>query len=665
MEKTIKLNAKSSLDNNNIDIHKISGFEIMKEEKSNNPYANQYLVKRNNQFYTLYIYRYGEEINKEAFNKLIEIDGISNPVEMGSIQNRDYVLFENISGIELGDGYEDINLVEFMKSITSTLQNLHTNNLYHLNLNFESIKILSYEPLSILLDNLTCLSVNNSEKSKILTNTKGEGDFKSPEVSLGIASNKSDYWSLGIILHYILCKKYPEKNLFTQEVKIDESIDENCKKLLRGLLHIDINKRFAYEEIIDWLGGKEVEVSENKVFRYNSLEFSSIEQFILYLHKDKDGLDTFKKLLFRGYFDKYATRETLEKIKNSLGELNAFYYRYGRKNQKLLFEGLPLYLTELWLGKNYDNLHMIKDSSIKHLYFKFDFLKKYGDFDKLCSFDYLYGLNIELEKVKGLIDFELGSFGVEGFTYLKEAVTADLKINDTEYLVNSKLLEEIVRLDKNLDYFKLMGLYKDIDKIEKNKVVPLLKYRYFYPEFEFKGDFYSADLEKFIPLDYLNLKYYFIENKAKITELNELYKKDKDFILCKKNYLFTKYLMCQDANDNTILETFLVEKDKNYIDYLCYLYDITDNKRGFLENKEGILVVIAKSREKGVDLDYLLDKFTKAQIFALYKSYINNDIDTIVFLIKKVSSKIIKTFSIDNSNLDSIINDFKKLKDLI
>lgn len=665
MEKTIKLNAKSSLDNNNIDIHKINGFEIIKEEKSNNPYANQYLVKRNSQFYTLYIYRYGEEINKEAFNKLIEIDGISNPVEMGCIQNRDYVLFENFEGLLLEETYKKIKLKVFIESITSTLQNLHINGLYHLNLNFESIKVVSHEPLLILLDNLTCLSVNNSEKSKILTNTKGKGDFQSPEVSLGIASKKSDYWSLGIILHYILCEKYPEKNLFTQEVKIDDSIDDNYKKLLKGLLHIDINKRFAYEEIIDWLGGREVEVSENKVFRYNSLEFSSIEQFILYLHKNKEGLDIFKKLLFRGYFDKYATRETLEKIKNSLGELNAFYYRYGRKNQKLLFEGLPLYLTELWLGKNYDNLHMIKDSSIKHLYFKFDFLKEYGDYDKLCSFDYLYELNIELEKVKALIDFELGSFGVEGFTYLKEAVTADLKINDTEYLVNSKLLEEIVRLDKNLDYFKLMGLYKDIEGLEKNKVVPLLKYRYFYPEFEFKGDFYKADLIKFIPLDYINLKYYFIENKSNINEFNELYKKEKNFLYLKENFLFTKYLMSQDAKDNIILETFLVEKDKNYIDYLCYLYDTTDNKRGFLENKEGILVVIKKAREKGINLDYLLDKFTKSQIFDFYITYIKKDKETLLKMIKRISRKNIKDFSINNSDLDSIIDDFKKFEYLI
>lgn len=84
-------------------------------------------------------------------------------------------------------------------------------------------------------------------------------DFCSPEVVAGLESNeKSDIWSLGICLYYLLSGKLPFSGNITQrinQIKNGEytlgSIDLEMKEFIEFMLRADVEKRPTLEEVVN------------------------------------------------------------------------------------------------------------------------------------------------------------------------------------------------------------------------------------------------------------------------------------------------------------------------------------------------------------------------------------------------------------------------------
>ena len=123
------------------------------------------------------------------------------------------------------------------------------------------------KPSNILLSlnknnvNKVCFKISDFGLSKLNENIKsksvtGTSQFLSPECLKGQRiSDKSDIWSLGILIYYLLFKKYPyvgtEYEIITQiesNKQLDIINDKLLDDLIKKMLNPNINKRINWED---------------------------------------------------------------------------------------------------------------------------------------------------------------------------------------------------------------------------------------------------------------------------------------------------------------------------------------------------------------------------------------------------------------------------------
>jgi serine/threonine protein kinase len=115
--------------------------------------------------------------------------------------------------------------------------------------------------------------------------------ISAPECYTRHVSFKSDYYSLGISLIYLLTGKWPIEGLnyhqiYYHKTQTELPLPDNCsdriKFLIRGLLHNNHNNRWGYNEIQRWLEGSHVPVPafiELNQFRYDLVKDISAKSF--------------------------------------------------------------------------------------------------------------------------------------------------------------------------------------------------------------------------------------------------------------------------------------------------------------------------------------------------------------------------------------------------
>ena len=163
-----------------------------------------------------------------------------------------YSLEEYIQNLEYPISIDDIK--EIFIQINKGLRELHDNNIEHSNLKLSNI-LISFEKYNTFLIKLIDFGYEESFFSK--TSYKTPILTIAPEILIkGNYSLKSDLWSLGVILYYLMFKEYPynEKNEYQliQQIikgkKLKKSKNEEFNDLIEKLLVKDINKRITWED---------------------------------------------------------------------------------------------------------------------------------------------------------------------------------------------------------------------------------------------------------------------------------------------------------------------------------------------------------------------------------------------------------------------------------
>ena len=135
--------------------------------------------------------------------------------------------------------------------LTNILISLNQTNQLSFNLNiYDSIQFIN---------KLDSMSITNQKP--VLSN--------SPEILKGEnISNKSDIWSLGIIIYYMLFNKFPyddkteyHENIILNQNKINNIEDKELKDLLIKMLKVDLNERISWDDYFNHLFFK-----TNKIF---------------------------------------------------------------------------------------------------------------------------------------------------------------------------------------------------------------------------------------------------------------------------------------------------------------------------------------------------------------------------------------------------------------
>ena len=102
---------------------------------------------------------------------------------------------------------------KIFSKIISAIRYLHKRRIIHNDLKTDNIMIVNDDPIIIDFDLSLCLSKSSVNDSLIIDRTVGTQNYIAPEsFHLSIYSKKSDIWSLGIILYFMLTKKFPFSN---------------------------------------------------------------------------------------------------------------------------------------------------------------------------------------------------------------------------------------------------------------------------------------------------------------------------------------------------------------------------------------------------------------------------------------------------------------------
>ena len=150
--------------------------------------------------------------------------------------------------------------------INKVLKIMNDNKIIHSNLNLSNI-LLSIECLDNIenniifkLSNYTFSKRLNKDKIYIKNIDELNIQFISPEIiENNFICEKSDIWSLGISIYYMLFKKYPfngkNKEEILNDIKLNKKLESSNNILLDDLLYkmltVDLNKRISWNEYLN------------------------------------------------------------------------------------------------------------------------------------------------------------------------------------------------------------------------------------------------------------------------------------------------------------------------------------------------------------------------------------------------------------------------------
>jgi serine/threonine protein kinase len=166
---------------------------------------------------------------------------------------------------------------------------------------------------------------------------------------------KADYYALGVTVYELLTginmidKRdviYFIQNVQTGVIVKDmlsmpeaANLSPRITKLIQGLMTVDFNKRWGYEQVTDWLNGKDVPVYFEfgkpviPPLKFGDKTIKSIDELVAAIDADRE---TGKDYLGRGFFENWAKKFD-ESLANLIMDVNEEYMDMDSKISTLLF----------------------------------------------------------------------------------------------------------------------------------------------------------------------------------------------------------------------------------------------------------------------------------------------------------------------------------------
>lgn len=166
---------------------------------------------------------------------------------------RDYVEGETLTSVIIsGKGFfNEVTIRKIVKSLLGAVSYLHQNELVHGKI--ERDKVIYSKTGDIVLVGFGAVATSKSDTSK--TENTSNIQYRAPETFEGMVIDKSDVWSVGIILHELLTGSYPfngDSNEIKDKIlkgELDQplsslpDVSNEAKSILAKLLTFDYKKR--------------------------------------------------------------------------------------------------------------------------------------------------------------------------------------------------------------------------------------------------------------------------------------------------------------------------------------------------------------------------------------------------------------------------------------
>lgn len=279
-------------------------------------------VEENNEPLVLKIYRENIHPNADALEHIANMrhKNLVGLKEWGATSGKTYEILEKIDGDSMHDlmgAFYDASLKKRLKEISEALNYLHEKSIIHADVKPENILFDANDSVTKLCDyGLCAMSATNASVPR-----QGQTPmFSAPEVVSGSIVFKSDFYSLGMTILYALTS-LTDLSRWQEWSGFDQS-KTNWRELFNGLLEENIDQRWGFEEIQNWLE------SQNDKVAKNSSNFKSSKQLARHLAINWAEMtanmreDTFEAWI-RGQFKELSISENI--IDQSKSEDNDIY----------------------------------------------------------------------------------------------------------------------------------------------------------------------------------------------------------------------------------------------------------------------------------------------------------------------------------------------------
>lgn len=226
----------------------LSSLEILKREKQ--------LQKE--------ISRDKRTIREASLGKIMYHDNICKLLEICTLSNHFYMLFEYIDGIQLLDyiiqhgSLSEKNACKIARNIASAIQYLHANNIVHRDLKIENIMIDKFGNIKLIDFGLS----NFFNPQRRLTTYCGSLYFAAPELlrAQPYIGPEIDIWSFGVIIYVLVCGKVPfddensnalHEKIKRGKVKYPNFLSIDCIALLSRMLTVKSQNRATLQEVVN------------------------------------------------------------------------------------------------------------------------------------------------------------------------------------------------------------------------------------------------------------------------------------------------------------------------------------------------------------------------------------------------------------------------------
>jgi serine/threonine protein kinase len=397
---------------------KIAGWEITGRLGMLSGEADIYVARKDGQKGVVKYYRSVAKPKTEILEKLklLNHPDIVNIYDFGLYNNRFYEIMEYAEGGALdtcnADGsYRYLPLSEekaegICKEIINSFKTCHELNIIHrdikpANIYYRTMEIEEidggegeekktvYKGDDVVIADFGISSIMDGAEQlhKTRTNSRTTG-YAAPEVLSGSITSKMDYYSLGITLWELLTGKDPftldngkrrndahlirdtiEGRIADDILSKEPGVSKKMERLIRGLLVIDPEHRWGYDEVTRHLAGETVdfyqEAKKTLTLSIGNIECTTLEELGNAIMENREGAE---KYIFRGLLSSYLKKsypDISEQI-TQIAEETSAANDHGNgllKIAYLLNPGLPLKIDNDFKMQNIDDLVFLLENA--------------------------------------------------------------------------------------------------------------------------------------------------------------------------------------------------------------------------------------------------------------------------------------------------------------
>jgi len=385
-----------------LQIHEqVSGWEVTGKFGTVSGEADIYIAQKDGQKGIVKYYRSTTKPKTEILEKLKQLNhpDIVNIYDFGLYNDRFYEIMEYAEGGALdtrnADGsYRYLPLPEekvegICREIINSFKTCHEKGIIHRDIKPANIYFRTLELDDVIIADFGISSVmdDTEQLHKTRTGSRTTG-YAAPEVLSGIIGPKMDYYALGITLWEMLTGKDPftldngkrrndahlirdtiEGRIADDILSKEPRVSQKMERLIRGLLVIDHDRRWGYDEVTRHLAGETVELYQEAkkawAFSIGDIECTTLEELGSAIMENREAS---RKYIFRGLLGSVLEKhypEISEQIVQIAEETSADNDHDNGilKVAYLLNPGLPLKIANGFKMQNLDDLVFLLENA--------------------------------------------------------------------------------------------------------------------------------------------------------------------------------------------------------------------------------------------------------------------------------------------------------------